>query len=97
MNLVPGAIAPARNMSVPQVLQNEFAMVLPVAVVLDCVKTVRLSSPRVKRVWVSRAVKLVANMDAETFRQSAQWQTKVLARPGSFKGYSFVSSVGTLA
>jgi hypothetical protein len=49
-------------------------------------KTVRLSSPLVNRVWVSREVKFVANIDAETFLQSEQWQTKVLTKPGAFNG-----------
>lgn len=86
MNRVPGATSPTLNMSVPHVVQNEFAIDPPVAVVLDCAKTVRLSSPRVKRVWVSRDVKLVANAEADTLRQSAQWQTNVLASPGAFNG-----------
>jgi hypothetical protein len=37
-------------------------------------------------VWVSREVKFVANIDAETFLQSEQWQTKVLTKPGAFNG-----------
>lgn len=86
INLVPGAIDPARNMSVPQVLQNELDRVPPVAVVLFWEKTVRLSSPLVNRVWVSREVKFVANIDAETFLQSEQWQTNVLTKPGAFNG-----------
>ena len=30
---------------------------------------------------------LVANMEADTLRQSAQWQTKVLTSPGALRGY----------
>lgn len=36
---------------------------------------------------MSRDVKLVANIDAETFRQSEQWHTNVPLSPGSVSGY----------
>jgi hypothetical protein len=54
----------------------------------DWEKTVRLSSPRTKRVCESSEVKLVANMEAETLRQSVQWQTKVPWRPGALRGWA---------
>ena len=72
MNLVPGAMEPTRNIRVPHDLQKELVILFPVVVVCDWPMTVRLSSPLVKRVQVSNVVKLVANIEAETFRQSAQ-------------------------
>ena len=82
MNLVPGAIVPARYMKVPQVLQKALVIVCPLPIVFDCAKFTMLSSPRVKRVWVSSVVRFVANIEALIFRQSEQWHTKVLSRPG---------------
>ena len=72
MNLVPGAMVPTRNIKVPQDLHQEFVIVFPVVVVRDWPNEVRFDSPRVNRVWESKVVKLVANIDAETFRQSEQ-------------------------
>jgi hypothetical protein len=46
-----------------------------------------------KRVWVSRVVMFVANMEAEILRQSEQWQMKVFTRPGFVRGWRGESSV----
>lgn len=52
----------------------------------------RLSSPREKEVWEVRVVKLVANMDAVTLRQSVQLHANVPTSPGFVRGYMEVSA-----
>lgn len=86
MNLVPGATAPCRHMIVPHVGQNAFVIRLCLGIVESCSKRTRCDSPRVYRVCVSSVVRLVANIDAEMLRQSEQWQTNVLTRPGGLMG-----------
>ena len=59
---MPGKPSLRLYKSVPQIEQKLFSIQLPVAIVLDCLNRVNLSSPRMCLRWVSLTTKLDANI-----------------------------------
>lgn len=71
MNRTPGNPELTRNIKIPHLEQKWLVIEFPVVVVVSWVKVVRSeASPRTNEVWVSSVVKLEANMDAVSLRQS---------------------------
>lgn len=80
-------------MSVPHVEQKKLVILFPEETVLAWPQLVRFSWPRRCLRYLSSTVKLDANMEAVTLRQSAQLHTKVLMRPGPWVGCGGVRHV----